>query len=256
MISVLVSCEGQRQEKTDRLKNTIYKIGFKTDSASTGPLSNSAFIIKINDAAPTLLLTAHHVVAGTPNGEFVKWNEVAGNIKNGWAWSMDDGSYNFKLGKNLPIRNAETLKLDLAAFYLTSDTIPYLKAGEKDAQVGDTVYLFSVVQYENQATIKNKGVVIYATDSIMAYELSDFNMTKVSIMSGTSGSCVLNDKNEVISNSYAGFTTPNEEVRKEIAARFPLLNKLHTRDGKTYGVGLPISIIKESVVLALGKKSK
>ena len=250
----LIACDGTSPTKIESLKNTIYKFGFKTDSTSTGPLDNSAFIMKINDSLPPMFLTAHHTVSGTRNGQYLRWDEIEQNMTGGWAWSMNDSTINFKLGRNIPVRNAETMKLDLSAFYLPSDTIPYLMPAKKDAQVGDTVYLFSKINdNNNRTTLRNRGVVIYATDSVMAYELTDFSMQK-GIMSGTSGSCVLNKNNEVTANSYAGFTIPNEEIRKKIAESFPLLNKLKTTDGKTYGIGVPIQLIEKSIVLALRQK--
>jgi hypothetical protein len=249
-----ISCNKTSSQKTESLKNTIYKFGFKTDSTSTGPLDNSAFIMKINDSLPAMFLTAHHTVAGTRNGQYLKWDEIEQNMTNGWAWSMNDSTVDFKIGRNLPVRNSETMKLDLSAFYLPSDKTPYLKPAKKNAQVGDTVYLFSRIKDKNnRTTLRNRAVVIYATDSVMAYELTDFSMQK-SIMTGTSGSCVLNKDNEVTSNSYAGFTIPNDEIKKKIAEGFPLLNKLKTRSGKTYGIGVPIQLIQKSIILAFKEK--
>jgi len=210
--------------------------------------------MKINDSLPAMFLTAHHTVAGTRNGEYLKWDEIEQNMTNGWAWSMNESTVDFKIGQKLPVRNAETIKLDLSAFYLPSDKIPYLKPAKKSAQVGDTVYLYSKIKdNNNRTTLINRAVVIYATDSVMAYELTDFSMQK-SIMSGTSGSCVLNKDSEVAANSYAGFTIPNDEIRKKITKGFPLLNKLKTRDGKTYGIGVPIQLIEKSIILAFKEK--
>jgi len=249
-----ISCYKPSSKKTESLENTIYKFGFKTDSTSTGPLDNSAFVMKINDSLPAVFLTAHHTVAGTRNGQYLKWDEIERNMTNGWAWSMNDSTVDFKIGQNLPVRSSETMKLDLSAFYLPSDKIPYLKPAKKNALVGDTVYLFSRMKdNNNRTTLRNRAVVIYTTDSVMAYELTDFNMQK-SIMTGTSGSCVLNKNNEVISNSYAGFTIPNDEIKRKIADGFPLLDKLETRNGKTYGIGVPIQLIKKSLVLAFKEK--
>jgi hypothetical protein len=139
----VLACTSYRGEP---LRNTIYKMGFKTDSSSTGPLNNSAFILKINDTLPPLLLTAHHTVAGIGNNQYVKWHEVESNQKNAWAWSMHDSTFNFKIERNLPIRDAETLKLDIAAFRVPSD-LPYLRPAKRIAQIGDTTYLFSKWQY-------------------------------------------------------------------------------------------------------------
>jgi len=233
--------------------NTIYKFGFKTDSSSTGPLSNSAFIMKLNDTLPSLFLTAHHTAAFIDYNQYVKWNQIENNMKNGWAWSVHDSAYNFKIGKNLPVPNAETMKLDIAAFYAGPD-IPYLKPAKMSARVGDTTYLFSKIDYQNKTTLRNRGVVIYATDSVLVYELTDFNMAK--IMSGTSGSCVINKEGEVVSNSYAGFTIPNEEVKQQLVASLPLISKLQTRNGKTYGVGVPIELIEKSLLLAFRQSPK
>jgi hypothetical protein len=179
-------CKSQSLLTTRVLTNTIYKLGYKTDSTSTGPLKNSAFVLKISSSLPTLLVTAHHIAGGIGNDQYLKWNEV-GQKKNRWAWNMNDSSYNFKLGPSLLIRGAETSKLDLAAFYLLSDTVPYLKPARKSAQVGDTVFLYSKVIFNNTTTLRNRGVVIYPTDSVMVYELTDFYGKVQGLLSGTSG---------------------------------------------------------------------
>jgi hypothetical protein len=252
MLSIAMTALACTSDKPDPLRNTVFKMGFKTDSSSTGPLDNSAFVLKLSDTLPAMLLTAHHTVAGIGNGQYLKWNEIANNQQNAWAWSMHDSTINFTVRENLPIRNAETLKLDIAAFYLPSDDIPYLRPTKIVAQVGDTIYLFSKITYQNRTSFLNRGVITYATDSVVVYELTDFNMAR--IMSGTSGSCVVNKDGEVVSNSYGGFTIPNNRVRKEIALQFPLLNRIETKEGKTYGIGLPITLIEQSLVLAFQER--
>ena len=249
----LIACNHPSQRTKESLTNTIYKLGRKTDSTSTGPADNSAFVLKINDSLPALLLTAHHVVAGTGDDRYLKWNEIE-QKKNLWAWSMNDSTYNFKIGPNLPIRGAETLKLDLAAFYMLADTIPCLKPSRKAANVGDTVYLYSKIKYNHKTTLRNRGVVIYATDSVMVYELTDFTVNVGGILSGTSGSCVLDKDNDVVANSYGGLAIPNEAIKKLMAIDFPLINKLNTRDGRTYGIGIPVPLIKKSLVQAFKER--
>jgi len=248
----LTACNRSNQ-RTKELRNTIYKLGRKTDSTSTGPLNNSAFVLKINDSLPTLLLTAHHAVAEIGDDQYLKWNEIE-QKKNLWAWSKNDSTYNFKIGPNLPIRGAETLKLDLAAFYMP-DSVPYLKPALTAANVGDTVYLYSKIRYNNKITLRNRGVVIYATDSVMVYELTDLTGKVGGVLSGTSGSCVLDKDNDVVANSYGGLAIPNEEIKKLMATGFPLINKLNTRDGKTYGIGIPIPLITKSLVQAFKDKN-
>jgi hypothetical protein len=236
------------RDEADPPRNTIFKMGFKTDLSSTGPLDNSAFVLKVNDTLPPLLLTAHHAVAGIGNNQYLKWNELEEKQKDARAWSMQDSAVNFKVGKNLPVRNAETSKLDIAAFYIPTENVSYLRPAKRAVQVGDTTYLFSKITYQGKTSLLNRGVVIYVTDSIMVYELTDFNMAR--IMSGTSGSCVVNKEGEVVANSYAGFTIPNEQVKEELAILFPLLNKLETKNGKTYGAGVPIALIEKRLVQA------
>jgi len=135
-------------DKGGPIENTVFKMGFKTDSSSTGPLDNSAFVLKVNDTLPPLLLTAHHTVAGIGNDQYLQWDQIGDNQKNAWAWSMLDSTVNFRVGENLPIENAETLKLDIAAFHLPNDEISYLVPAKTVAQVGDTVYLFSKIIYQ------------------------------------------------------------------------------------------------------------
>jgi hypothetical protein len=250
----LTACNNPSQRTKESLTNTIYKLGRKTDSTSTGPMNNSAFILKVNDNLPTLLVTAHHIAAGIGNDRYLKWNEIE-DKKNVWAWSMNDSTYNFKIGRNLPIRGAETLKLDLAAFYLPLDSVPYLKPAKKAANVGDTVYLYSKITHNNKTTLRNPGVVTYATDSVMVYELTDVVGNVGGVLSGTSGSCVLDKNNDVVANSYGGLAIPNEDIKKQMAIGFPLINKLNTRDGRTYGIGLPIPLIEKSLVQAFKDKN-
>lgn len=248
MLLTVLTAWACTSDKSVPTENTIFKMGFKTDSSSTGPLDNSAFVLKVSDTLPPILLTAHHTVAGIGNDQYLKWNQIADNQKNAWAWSMHDSTINFRVGENLPIRNAETLKLDIAAFFLPNDNIAYLRPAKTAAQVGDTIYLFSKITHENKTSLLNRGVVTYITDSVLVYELTDFKMAR--IMSGTSGSCVVNQDGGVVANSYAGFTIPNYEEKKEIASRFPLLNRIATRDGRTYGVGVPITLIESSLIHA------
>jgi len=238
------------RDKELNLKNTIYKLGYKTDSFSTGPLLNSGFVLKLHDTIPSLFLTAHHVVAGTgKDGEFYKWFELKEKVKNAWIWSMHDSSYQIALRDNLPIADAETLKLDLAAFYLPDDKIPYLIPSNRAAQPGDTVQLFSKIIYNDVATLLNPAVVIYAADSLMVYELLHFNMAR--IMGGTSGSAIINSQGDVVASSYAGFTIPNQLIKDDLATKFPLINKLTVSDGKSYGVAVPIPLIQTSIFQAL-----
>jgi hypothetical protein len=248
MVLTVLTAFACTSEKAGPIENTIFKMGFKTDSSSNGPLDNSAFVLKVNDTLPPILLTAHHTVAGIANDQYLQWNQIGDNQKNAWAWSMHDSTVNFKVGENLPIRNAETLKLDIAAFHVPNDNIPYLRPAKPVAQVGDTIYLFSKIIHQNKTTLLNRGVITYIADSVLVYELTDFNMAR--IMTGTSGSCVVNKNGAVVSNSYGGFTIPNDQVRKEIALRFPLLDRIETREGKTYGVGVPIALIERSLILA------
>lgn len=245
--SVVFSC---KPDKKHNLNNTIFKLGFKTDSFSSGPLINSGFILKLHDTIPALFLTAHHVVAGNGNdGQYYKWDELKEKVKNVWLWSMHDSTYQIGLGENLPIRDAATLKLDLAAYYLPSDKIPYLIPSQVPAQTGDTVQLFSKIINNGVTTLQNPAIVIYATDSVLVYELLNFNMAR--IMSGTSGSAILNSQGEVIANSYGGFTIPNQQIRADMAKEFPLMNKLTLKDGKSYGVGVPVGLVQTSIIQAI-----
>jgi hypothetical protein len=235
--------------KTD-LKNTIFKLGFQTDTFSTGPLENSGFVIKLNDTIPPIFVTAHHVVAGTGNeNQYLKWDEVKEKVRNARIWSMHDSTYQIQLSENIPIRNAETLKLDLAAYYLPSTRTPHLVPSANEASVGDTVQLFSKIIYNNHVTLSNEGVVVYTSDSVLVYELLHFNMAR--IMSGTSGSAILNKEGEVVANSYAAFTIPNQQVKSDLEKLFPLIKQITTKDGKTYGAGVPITLIDKNIVQAI-----
>jgi hypothetical protein len=115
----------------------------------------------------------------------------------------------FPLGKNLPLLNAETLKLDVAAFYLDSRDAPYLLPAKKAAIAGDTVKLLSQTIYNGDTAMQKAGVVTYASDSAVVYELlinELLNFKKVGFMKGTSSSAVLNRDNDVVSNRAWGDT--------------------------------------------------
>jgi hypothetical protein len=185
----------------------------------------------------------------------VKWNEVQNTLKNGWLWSQHDSTYNFRLMENLPIRDAETSKLDLAAFFVPSEEIPYLSPTKQSPQKGDTVFLFSRVSYNGKATLENAAIVIYLNDSILTYELLDFNGAQKQIMGGTSGSAILNKEGDVVSNSFGGFTLPNEQVMHDMTNQFPLLKKFDIRVGKSYGFGLRVSLIEENLIQALQSRA-
>jgi hypothetical protein len=89
----------------------------------------------------------------------------------------------------------------------------------------------------------------------MVYELTDFYGKVQGILSGTSGSCVLDKNNDVVANSHAGLAIPHEEAKKQMALGFPLINKLNTVFGKTYGIGIPIPLIEESLIQAFKDKN-
>jgi len=79
------------------------------------------------------------------------------------------------------------------------------------------------------------GLVIYAVDSMIVYELLSNERIQ---MAGTSGSPVLNSKREVVSNSFGGFAVPNPEEIENIAGIFPLVRQLPS-NWQNYGIGLP-----------------
>jgi hypothetical protein len=60
--------------------------------------------------------------------------------------------------------------------------------------------------------------------------------------------------NDVVANSHSGLAIPHEQAKKQMALGFPLINKLNTTFGKTYGIGIPISLIEESLIQAFKEK--
>jgi hypothetical protein len=232
---------------------TVFKLGAKINGQFIEPQDNSGFILKIHDEAPPLYLTAHHIAAGKGPDEYYRWDELEDKNPNAWIQSMEDSSYWLEVKKNLPIPNAQLMTLDIAAYRLPEDKpIGFLKPAKKPAAVGDTVMLLSIINHNGKKTLHNPALVVYATDSILVYRLLNFHMARV--MSGTSGSAVVNKNNEVVSNSFAGFTIPNQEEKTKLAKEFPLINKLEIVDGKTYGVGLPAELIVRSVAPGLEVK--
>lgn len=248
--TIVLSCVyclylGCESEKSRSFESSAFRMGYKRGNFSSGPLTNSGFLFKVDTSGPTFFLTAHHCVAGKGReGEYYKWNEIAENVSGGWIWSMVDSTMDFPLGSNLPIENAETLKLDVAAFYLTADA-PYLLPSDEEAKLGDTVKLLSRIVYGGIVTMQNPAIVTYTSDSVIVYEL--LNYMNANVMYGTSGSAVLNDKNLVVSNSYGGFTYSTEKVKSEIGEQFPLIYKIETTPGKIYGIGVPMRLIESSI---------
>ncbi|MGC3944133.1 MAG: serine protease [Chryseolinea sp.] len=218
----------------------------------TGPLLNTFFTFKLDDNTPAMLLTAHHVVAGKGTGDdLYRWDELADKLPDAWLWSIDDDRVQTGLGRNIAVRDARILGLDLAAYLVPekSNDLPFLRPSATAAAVGDSVILFSKLKVGDGYSLLTPAVVIYASDSIMIYELQTDKPVQ---MAGTSGSPVLNTNHEVISNSYGGMTIRDSAmIETQIAPIFPLIRKLHVKQGKTYGIGVPIKLISESLYASL-----
>ena len=250
-IALFISCNSSpKKVSSDDLYGTNFKMGF---SKMSGPVLNTFFTFKLNDTIPPMLLTAHHVVAGKGRGdEFYRWNELTDKLSQAWLWSIHDDRLQTGLCNNIPIPNAMTMHLDLAAYLLPDDQndLPYLLPSTTAANVGDSVILFSKLKVRNQYSMLTPGIVIYASDSLIVYELQCDTLIQ---MDGTSGSPVLNLKRGVISNSFGAFSVIDSTmIESQIAQAFPLIRKLSVRQGKTYGVGVPIELISQSLYNALG----
>jgi hypothetical protein len=252
IVLVILNSFSCARHDVEHQTNTIFKLGFKMGDTSTGPLENSGFVMRINDSVPPLFLTAHHVVAGIGNDQYARWDEVSATVKNAWVWSMHDSNYALALSENLPIRNAKTFKIDLAAFFIPAEHNNYLVPAKGAVHIGDTIQLFSRIVHDGDTSLLNPGVVIFASDSVLVYELLGFRMAR--IMSGTSGSALINRDGDVVANSYGGFTIPNEEEKRNIVKMFPFLMNIKIEIGKTYGIGLPVKIIETSVLRALRER--
>jgi hypothetical protein len=248
-----------KSTNVNTVDGSMFKMGFKSSSFSTGPRNNSGFLFKLDPRSPTLFLTAHHCAANTGEDDhYYKWDEIQKHVKNGWIWSMSNPRRDFSLGRNLPLLNAETMKLDVAAFYLNTKETPYLLPAKKAAIVGDTVKLLSQIVYKGDTTLQKAGVVTYVSDSVLIYELlidERLNFSSARFMKGTSGSAVLNRENDVISNSVGAVIYLNDETKAIVAQQFPLIEKFHTSPGKIYGIGVPIHLIVGSIAQALKNES-
>jgi hypothetical protein len=113
MFILILSCP---HEKKNSVYHSLFRLGYKKESSSTGPLMNSGFIFQLNDTAKPLLITCHHVVAGYGEKKYYSWNELEEHVKDAWLWSQHDSSLNFHIGKNIPIRGAKASHLDLSVF--------------------------------------------------------------------------------------------------------------------------------------------
>ena len=248
--ALFISCKpSPTPVDASELSGTNFKMGF---SKQTGPLLNTFFAFKLHDTIPPMLLTAHHVVAGTGrNDVYYNWDELTDKLPDAWLWSIDNDQVQTGLGKNIALRNAHTLGLDVAAYFMPGDRKDALclRPSAHAAAVGDSVILFSRLRVGNDYSLLNPAVVIYATDSIIVYELQTDEPVQ---MAGTSGSPVLNAQYEVISNSYGGMAIRDRTmIEKEIAPMFPLIRQLPVKQGKTYGIGVPVKLISESLYAAL-----
>ncbi|MEJ1236642.1 serine protease [Chryseolinea sp. T2] len=254
--ALLTSCTSPERSPEDTSNSDLYGTNFKMGfSKSSGPLLNTFFTFKLHDTIPPMLLTAHHVVAVKGRGdEFYRWNELTGKLSHAWLWSIHDDRLQTGLGDNIPVPNAMTMQIDLAAYQLPDDQreLPYLRPSETAANVGDSVILFSKLKVRDHYSLLTPGIIIYATDSLIIYELQCDTLIQ---MAGTSGSPVLDLKHRVVSNSFGAFSIPDSTlIETQLAPMFPLIRKLRVRQGKTYGIGVPIQLISQSLYKALGDK--
>ena len=255
LLTCLMDCRPE-QAKLDPLTNTLFKFGFKSGSSSTGPLMNSGFIFRSEIESPPLFLTAHHCVSNKATaGAYYAWDEISKTFSNGWAWSMSDLNHQIPMGKNLPLRNAKTLGLDVAAFFIPDDGNSYLLPSATPALVGDTVKLFSRLIHNGDTTLINPAIVTYASDSVLVYKLLNIHHAQ-NVMAGTSGSPVLNKQNQVISNSYGGFMYSGEQDKAQIQNIFPLLSQMTTAPDSVYGIGVPSRLINRAILAALHEDQK
>lgn len=246
----IISCTNNN-ETDDATRHTLFRIGFKGDNYNTGPLINSAFLLQLKDTIH-LLITAHHVASYINGGKYYQWNQLKDKATNLFLWSVEDTAYSIKPGLNLPIKGAKVLHLDMAAFHMPDrKDLTYLKPSAADVKLGDTIQLFSKLLFYDTATILHPAKVIYVTGSILVYE---FLIHKTFNLSGTSGAPTTNLKHEVISSSYGGFSLPDISAKEKLSKNFPLINKLPVEIGRTYGIGIPISLVTKSLSDAIAKE--
>ncbi len=253
LLSFLVGCE----PKTDSLRNTVYHVTFTLQGVSDNSRNNSGFILKLNDTLPPLYLTAHHVASGYGKSRYYDWDKIRDRFRDGLIWSIHDNGLHFQLGKNLPIPNAKVSSLatglDLAAFYLAPPELAsYLKPASSPAKVGDRVRLFAKLMQID--TVLHPGIVIYATDSLLVYQL----FSQPNSLGGSSGSPVLNDRDEVVANSFGGLPLSSVKQRQEVAKEYPFIRQFldNTEMGKTYGIGVPVGLIRKSLIHAIRMNQK
>ena len=138
--AIVIGCE----RKTNSLIDTVYHVTFRLQAVPENSKNNSGFIFKVDDTTPPLYLTAHHAISGYGRSKYYDWDRIQDYVRDASIWSILDNNIHFQLGRNLPIPNAKTTALDLAAFYLArGGPTNYLKAATSPAKVGDTVRLFA-----------------------------------------------------------------------------------------------------------------
>src|SRR5258706_41477 len=253
-IGVVICCK----RKTDLLRNTVYHVTFTLQGITDNSRNNSGFIFKASDTIPLLYLTAHHVASGHDKNKYYDWDSLRNYFRGASIWSIQDNTVHFQLGRNLPLPNANVSEfaseLDLSAFYVASPgPTGYLRPASSPAKLGDTVRLFSKLMETD--SLLHPGIVIYATDSLLVYQLLNHSLTS---LGGSSGSPVLNDKGEVVSNSFGGLPLLSVRQREGVTKEYPFLRQFldKTEMGKTYGIGIPIELIRKSLIRALQRNQK
>lgn len=246
LIAMLIFSSSCRKQEP---VHQVFRLGYKTDNGSTGPLDNTGFIFRVNDSLAPVFLTAHHVVAGYAPDKYYKWSELKENVSNVWIWSVHDSDYQIKLGENIPIRGAKTAAMDVAAFRIEKNaTLGSLVPSQAPARVGDTVRLFSKLLYYDTSVLIIPSKVIYVTDSILVHELL---LPKVIRLGGTSGAPILDKNNKLVGCTWGSLAIPDQSVKDKLAEEFPLIHKLDIQIGRTYGIGVPAALVTDAVLQAV-----
>jgi len=237
--TLFVSCS--KNDRSIGEKHTLFRFGYRTSAMSTGPLYCSGFIGCLGNSAPPMFFTAHHVV----NKEQYTWDQLAGNVKDGWLWSQRDTSVNLALGKNIPIRDAHVSHIDIAAFEINPrEELGCLPIASRNANVGDSIRLFGKLLFDKKDSgYYHPAKIIYVSDSFMVYA---FNRSSIEL-GASSGSPLLNKANEVVGIAFGALKFPSLSIRDQIAKQLPVINELILEENVMYGIGTPVEILQDRV---------
>src|SRR5687767_3699999 len=182
----------------------------------SGDAAPHGFVVRVDDSAEPVALTAHHVVERY-RGE--NGAAVARGVRHAQLVPAGSGAAPVVLGSMLPLTSARTIDgeswdRDVAMFSVPrSSTAPALTLAPDQAVEGDTVWLLAAVRGSSERL--HPAVVIISRDSAFAYRY-----VRLSDGSLTSGAAVL-DRSGRVTGLNVGTVPVTPERWARFESRFP-----------------------------------